>query len=149
MQDEDLKSMSDEKLQQNAASLQRERNTIMANMEVKRTELSKVNGKLEKIMAEIGARNYATMLASFVLTAEHITLLKEYGAVEPTDIQASDLQIAELLGWEVADNGLSERQESNIARLLSELKYAQSFINERSDAFINGDTKAKKIEVQS
>lgn len=137
MNDDRLETMSDEQLQQQAASLQRERNAIMTEIENSRGRLSKVNSKLELVLAEVGRRNYETMMNSFVLTPDHLTLLREFGAVDAQEIPASDLQIADLLGWKYDDAGLSERQESNIARLLSELKYAQSFINKHADGLVN------------
>lgn len=131
-------TMSDQQLQSNLVSLKTERNKIMTEINDKQTSLSKVSSKIEKIMKVIGERNYADMVEHFELNAAHVALLKKYGA-EVAEITASDLEIAETLGWEVADSGLTERQEANIARLLSELRFAQSFINSRADELVNAE----------
>lgn len=131
-------TMSDQQLQSNLVSLQNDRNKIMTDINDRQGSLSKVNSKIEKIMKVIGERNYADMVEHFELNAAHVALLKKYGA-EVAEITASDLEIAETLGWEVADSGLTERQEENIARLLAELRFAQSFINSRADTLVNAE----------
>lgn len=136
MNDDRYETMSDDELQTAVVNLQRERNTGMTEIEETRSRVSKVNDKISQIMAEIGRRNYETMIQNFELTAEHVTLLRKYGS-QVAEITDSELQIAETLGWKVADEGLTERQEANIARLLGELQYAQSFINKQADGLVN------------
>lgn len=136
MNEDRYETMTDEQLQNNAASLTRERNGMMNEVEETRGRVSKVNAKLEAILAEIGKRNYANMIEHFELNADHVTLLQKYGS-QVAEITDSDLQIAETLGWKVGDDGLTERQEANIARLLGEMGYAQSFINKQADGLVN------------
>lgn len=142
MNDDRYETMTDDQLQSNAASLTRERNGMMNEIEETRGRVSKVNLKLEAILAEIGKRNYANMIEHFELNADHVTLLRKYGS-QVAEITDSDLQIAETLGWTVGDGGLTERQEANIARLLGEMGYAQSFINIHADGLVNGQGPTK------
>jgi ATP adenylyltransferase/5',5'''-P-1,P-4-tetraphosphate phosphorylase II len=142
MSDNLYETMSDEQLQQNVVALQNERNKGMSTVEDAKAAVSKVNQKIELIVAEIGRRNYATMLESFVLTPEHLILLREYGS-QVAEITESDLQIAEKLGWTVEDDGLSDAQEHNIARLLAELTYAQQYINKHADGLVNAEKVGK------
>lgn len=136
MNDDNIATLSDEQLQQNIMSMRRELNGIMTEKTELNARASKINSKLDKLLAEQQRRNYADMIQHFELNADHVKLLRKYGS-QVAEITASDLEIAETLGWEVADSGLTERQEENIARLLSELKYAQDYINDKSDDLIN------------
>jgi len=142
MQENPYETMSDEQLQTNVVALQRERNEGMSRVETEKKAVAKVNEKIEAILAEVGRRNYATMLESFVLTPEHLILLREYGS-QVAEITESDLQIAEKLGWAVEDEGLSDAQEHNIARLLAELTYAQQYINKHADGLVNAEKVGK------
>lgn len=142
MNDDRLQTMTDEQLQTAAMSLTRERNGALKEIEEAKARYAKVQSKLDDVIGEIGKRNYETMIQGFELTHDHVRLLKKYGA-QVAEITDSDLQIAEALGWDVADTGLTERQETNIARLLAELKYAQDYINKYADGMV-GMEKADK-----
>jgi len=136
MNDENVQTLSDEQLQQNIMSMRRELNDIMRQRTELNSQSSKLNSKLDILLAEQQRRSYADMIQHFELNNDHLKLLRKYGS-QVAEISDSDLQIAETLGWEVADTGLSDAQESNIARLLSELKYAQDYINGNADNLVN------------
>lgn len=138
MSDELYETMSDEQLQQNALSFRRELNANMTEQETLRSAASKLNSKLDKVNAQIMKRSYSDMVQHFELNEQHVALLKAYGA-NVAEITASELEIAETLGWEVADTGLTERQEANLSRLLTELKYAQDYINSKSSELVNAE----------
>ncbi len=135
MNDDRYQTMSDEQLRQNVMSLKREKNGVLAEIEVSQKKLTRFNTQIEAILKEVGERNYAEMIQHFELTDNHVTMLKKYGG-NIDDVTDSDLEIAEVLGWEVSNDGLSERQEANIARLLAELKYAQDYVNKRADELV-------------
>lgn len=117
-----------EQLEKHVVDLKEERNAYLKTISDYQALASGVTHKIELIMSELGSRNYETMLNEFVLTKDHVTLLLQFGT-NLDDITDSDLQIAEYLHWEVSDDGLTDAQEHNIARLLAELKYAQDYIN--------------------
>lgn len=135
MNDDRYQTMSDESLRQNMMSLKREKNGILSEIETQNGKLRSINVQIEAILKEIGERNYAEMIQHFELTDDHIKLLQKYGG-NVDDVTDSDVEIAEMLGWEVSENGLSERQEANVARLLAELKYAQDFVNQRASELV-------------
>ncbi len=121
-------TQTNEQLEKHVVDLKEERNAYLKSANDYQVLASGVTHKIELIMSELGSRNYETMIKDFVLTKDHVTLLMHYGT-NIDDITDSDLQIAELLEWKTGDDGLSDAQEHNIARLLAELKYAQDYIN--------------------
>ena len=136
MQNENrYETMSDAELEQAAMGVKREKNVALARLEDERKVVSKLNNRLEEIMREIWDRNHNSMIQSFKLTQEHVILLKEIGA-DPENNNLTDLEISEKLEWSVSDDGLTVDQEKQIAKLLSELKYAQEWINERADGLV-------------
>ena len=121
-------TQTNEQLEKHVVDLKEERNAYLKSANDYQVLASGVTNKIELIMSELGKRNYDTMIDNFVLTKDHVTLLQKFGT-NLDDITDSDLQISEYLHWKVSDNGLTDQQEHNIARLLAELKYAQDYIN--------------------
>lgn len=127
-QKEFYETQSIEQLEKHVVDLKEEKNAYLKTISDYQALASGVSHKIELIMSELGKRNYEAMIKDFVLSKDHMTLLLEYGN-NANEIVDSDLQIAELLGWKVADNGLTDEQEKRIAQLIAELSYAQDYIN--------------------
>jgi len=135
MDQDTIESMTVEQLEQNAMAYKRSRNEKLNEAQEAQSEASAISVKIDAIMSEIGKRNYSDMIGKFELRREHVKLLQK-GSIEAVS-EMTDLEIASVIDWNYDDNGLSQAQERNIARLISELPYAQDFINRTADGLVD------------
>lgn len=124
-------NLTDKELDNAIQSARKSRDAMLVKRSDIDEALSDTSAHLSELMSEKGKRNHKNLMKNFKLNADHVALLACSSDVATLD-EMSDIDIAIALGMPFQDDFLLPEQEERIAKVMSEIRYAQSYVNQNA-----------------